>query len=95
MRINKTVTVGLLLGLALGSGTAFADDIQFSGLTAQWWQVMLSIPTTVNPLLDTAGADCMVGQRGPVWFLAGTFGGGPVTRTCSIPEGEMAVFSGH
>jgi hypothetical protein len=91
VRITKTVTLGLLVVLALGAGTAFADDIQFSGLTAQWWQVMLSIPTMVNPLLDTTGADCMVGQRGPVWFLPGSFGG-TVTRNCSIPEGEWLFF---
>jgi hypothetical protein len=93
MRINKTVTAGLLLGLALGAGTAFADDDnQLSGLTAQWWQVMLSIPTTVNPLLDTTGADCMVGQRGPVWFLAGTFSTVATIRACSVPEGEWLFF---
>jgi hypothetical protein len=34
----------------------------------------------------------MVGQRGPVWFLAGTLFGGPATRTCSIPEGEWLFF---
>ena len=48
MRINNTVTAGLLLGLALAAGTAFADDDQLSGLTAQWWQSMLSIPPGVN-----------------------------------------------
>jgi hypothetical protein len=33
----------------------------------------------------------MVGQRGPIWFLAGTFAGS-TTRTCSIPEGEYLFF---
>jgi len=27
-----------------------------------------------------------------VWFLAGTFGGGPVTRTCTIPAGKAIFF---
>jgi hypothetical protein len=36
----------------------------------------------------------MVGQRGSVWFLAGTFFplSGPVTRTCSIPEDTELFF---
>ena len=91
MRINNTVTAGLLLGLALAAGTAFADD-QLSGLTAQWWQSMLSMPPGVNPAADLTGADCMVGQRGPVWLLAGTFSGGSATRNCSIPQGEWLFF---
>lgn len=94
MRVKRSLFVGLFfgLGLALGGGTAFADIGPFSGLSAEWWQVMTSIPTTVNPLLDSTGADCMVGQRGPVWFLAGTFLGGPAMRTCTIPEGEWLFF---
>ncbi|HEU5229311.1 MAG TPA: hypothetical protein VFU49_15955, partial [Ktedonobacteraceae bacterium] len=50
-----------------------------------WWQWAFSIPTPVNPLLDTTGAHCSEGQSGPVWFLAGTITSGPVTRHCTIP----------
>jgi hypothetical protein len=74
-------------------------------LTAEWWQWIYSIPQpyTVsgtsytnqppyNPLFDT-GANCMAGQRGCVWFLAGTNGiTGPVTRSCSVPEGASIFF---
>jgi hypothetical protein len=34
----------------------------------------------------------MIGQRGPVWFLAGARSGEPVTRRCSIPEGVALFF---
>jgi hypothetical protein len=63
-------------------------------LAAQWWQWAVSIPADVNPLLDTTGDDCMVGQRGADWFLAGTFFplSGSVTRSCSIPEGVSLFF---
>jgi len=54
-----------------------------------WWQWALSIPTKNNPLLDTTGADCGQGQSGHVWFLAGTFGSGTATRSCTIPTGTM------
>ena len=74
-------------------GTAFADP--FQTLSAEWWQWALSIPTSVNPQLDAgqnAVQNAVVGQRGPVWFLAGVFGGGRVTRTCRVPEGVALFF---
>ena len=61
-------------------------------LTAQWWQWALSIPTSVNPMLDGNGDNCMVGQRDSVWFLAGAFFGGTAKRTCSVPEGVPLFF---
>src|SRR6266571_2683215 len=61
-------------------------------LTGEWWQFILSIPSSENPLLDTTGEKCAVGQRGPVWFLAGTVGAAPVTRTCSIPDRKALFF---
>lgn len=62
--------------------------------TAQWWELMLSLPFAVNPLADETGASCMIGQRGDVWFLAGNFGGtaAPSTRTCSVPDGKALFF---
>ena len=96
MRIKKTSTAMLILGFGLlfGVVSAFAEgsDDPLSSMTAQWWQLIVSIPTTVNPLVDSTGVDCMVGQRGRVWFLAGTFSGGTATRTCSIPEGQALFF---
>jgi len=60
-------------------------------LSAEWWQWVFSIPASVNPVLDETGVNCVVGQRGDVWFLAGSFGGA-VTRTCSVPEGKVLFF---
>ena len=65
---------------------------QLPTLTGEWWQWALSIPTSVNPQLDTTGANCMVGQRGTIWFLAGVFGGGSATRACSVPENSTLFF---
>lgn len=67
-------------------------------LTAQWWQWALSIPVPSNPLLDPTSpgdptaVNCMVGQRGPIWFLAGAASGGVIRRTCSVPEGVPLFF---
>ena len=58
---------------------------------AAWWTWALGIPKDQNPLFDTTGEFCHVGQEGPVWFLAGTFGG-DATRTCTVPAGKALFF---
>lgn len=102
---HATSAVALAVSLLLQTTPAIADPPIFmpqsapfgkslSEWTAEWWQLMLSLPTSVNPLADESGASCMVGQRGAVWFLAGNFGGtaAPSTRTCSIPENKAIFF---
>ena len=84
--------IGIGLGLMLPLQVAFADSDPFKKLSAEWEQWALSIPAAVNPLLDTTGENCMVGQRGSTWFLAGTFNGGQATRTCSVPEHTALFF---
>jgi hypothetical protein len=53
------------------------------------WSYIYAQPIDHNPFLDTTGADCAVGQSGPVWFLPAVPGatlGTSVTRTCTIPR---------
>lgn len=59
-------------------------------LTAQWWQWAISIPIATNPAADTTGEFCDEGQSGPVWHVAGSFGG-PVERSCNIPVGKSIL----
>jgi len=93
---TKYIVVVLFLALALLDGSissrAQGESELLASTTAQWWQYALSIPTNVNPLVDTTGADCMVGQRDPIWFLEGIFPGGTTTRTCAVPAGEWLFF---
>lgn len=58
-----------------------------------WWQWVLAIPNDRNPLPDSPGWNCSVGQSGKVWFLAGTWASGNVhlERQCTMPSGK-AVF---
>ena len=86
-------TAAMVLG-ALATPAFAADDTSesFRDLSAQWWQWALSIPAAINPVSDTTGANCMVGQRGPVWFLAGSITGVPTVRTCTVPEGVPLFF---
>jgi hypothetical protein len=63
----------------------------FSEWAARWWQWALSQPVPTNPVLDTTGALCAEGQSGQVWFLAGTFSGSAVTRSCTIEVGTALL----
>jgi hypothetical protein len=99
--------VGIIVGLAIVPRPgALADGQQpevfpaqesVFGLTygdwsAAWWQYVLSTPTGTNPVLDTTGTNCAVGQSsGPVFFLAGAATTDPVTRTCTIPAGKALL----
>lgn len=57
--------------------------------TAQWWQWIEALNS--EPLYEEGDVDCARGQSGDVWFLAGTAGGPPATRTCTIPEGTVLL----
>lgn len=97
---KRLTTIVMASFLALGSFAAFADDqpgiipIQshpygqtYGQWAVRWWQWALSIPASSNPVADTSGEFAGVGQSGPVWFLAGTFGNS-VERTVTIPAGK-------
>ena len=88
--------VGVVVGLTMLTRPAFAGGGATPGplseLTAEWWQWGLSIPKDQNPQSDATGQYCMVGQRGPLWFLAGTFNGDAATRACSVPEDKTLFF---
>jgi hypothetical protein len=66
--------------------------IAYGDWTAKWWQWALSIPQDANPVGDPTGNYCGQNQEGPVWFLAGTFGGS-AERACTIPEGKALLFA--
>lgn len=91
-------TASPLLPTANAAPGAPVIEIQTYGsgygeLSARWWQWLLSIPASVNPLFDNTGQHCAQGQYDDVWFLAGSFfGSPPVTRACTIPAGKPVFF---
>ena len=91
MRFIALVT-GILTATLVSMPAAFAQTKAYEQLSGEWWQWALSIPVTDNPLADLTGEKCMVGQRGDVWFLAGTFGAASATRACSIPQDTTLFF---
>lgn len=65
--------------------------LQFSEWCVQWIKWCLEEPIETNPAMDTTGRNCCQNQSGPVWFLAGTFGGA-ATRKCTIPMEKAIMF---
>ena len=59
--------------------------------TARWWQWVLSISKTENPVVDQVGKNCASNQSGPVWFLAGALKG-HAERSCVIPADKAVLF---
>ena len=56
----------------------------------EWWRWIWQGAATNHPALDPTGDSCGVDQQGPVFYLAGTFGGA-ATRTCTIPHGKLVL----
>jgi hypothetical protein len=97
-----TLALAIQTNLALArQGSAFDHRVapppshpygrSYGEWSAAWWQWAVSFPLEVNPLLDTSGASCGLGQSGPVWFLAGS-SGSAVTRSCAVPNGTAIFF---
>ncbi|MBL8878006.1 MAG: hypothetical protein JNG88_02710 [Phycisphaerales bacterium] len=63
------------------------DDRTYAEWTAAWWQWATSFDLASNPILDADGSQATNGQSGPMWFLAGTFGGSAV-RNVTIPANK-------
>jgi hypothetical protein len=64
--------------------TVFGDTI--AEWTEEWWTWVLQNPLDGNPQFDTTGASAGLNNEGPVFFVAATFGGDPVTRSFEVPD---------
>ncbi|XOF33917.1 MAG: hypothetical protein ACL93V_01045 [Candidatus Electrothrix sp. YB6] len=98
MKNSNAAVVILGLIVFLTAGSAYAGDKgnpavfgkTYGEWSAEWWQWRES--QDPNPLMEEGVVDCSKGQRGPVWFLAGTGGGGPIERECTVPKGKHLFF---
>ena len=68
------------------------DGKSAADLAAEWWQWAFSSREEINPVRDTSGVHCSVGQQGNVWFLAGGFGSSKISRRCVIPSKKHVFF---
>ena len=105
MRRIVVLALGVLLALTLVAPMASAQvgqGAKASGKAAQlaaaWWQWALADPVATSPLVgDYAGGPQCDGQPlrdvpGKKWFLAGSFDGSAVERTCTMPVGTQLFF---
>lgn len=105
MRRIVVLALGVLLALALSMPMALGQvgqGAKSSGKAAQlaaaWWQWALADPVATNPLVGdyTGGPQCdgrpLSDVPGKKWFLAGSFGGSAVERTCTMPVGTQLFF---
>jgi hypothetical protein len=95
------VTAVAAVGPAFGkAGQDSASSVSTGELSAEWWKWALSKPSTEFPLIgedpDYTEEQCngqpVTNKAGKYWFLAGTFDGSEVDRTCTIPAGKQLFF---
>lgn len=97
---SKLTALAAGIVLTVTTSAAFAGDLGILPLNSRpggksygqwvmsWWQWAFAAPEAYNPVADTTGAFASVGQSGPVWFLAGTFGTSE-ERTFTVPAGKI------
>jgi hypothetical protein len=102
--VKLLVTVALVLALSMVANLGWAAPTvlppssnpygkTYGEWEAIWWQWELVAPVNQDPVSDTTGKYAYANQPpGPVFFLAGTFGGGPVVRNVSVPAGKAFFF---
>ena len=96
--LAPTVASGTPAGAASPNPGVLPPSSQAFGRTygawsAAFWQYVESQPAPSNPLVDTTGANCRVGQSGPVFFLVGANGPGTIRRDeCKVPAGKALFF---
>lgn len=97
-------SVGVVLGLLVATPVPADDDRaqvieptskkahpSYQELAGDWWNWAVQFPLATNPIVEDGPVDCTRGQKGKIWFLAGTFGG-TAERECTIPSGKALFF---
>ena len=70
---------------------AYVEGKTIAEWTGDWWNWALSFEDELSPVSDTTGAQCGNGQKGNVWFLAGSYGSDAIHRECTIPTGKYLL----
>ena len=78
-------------GITCQKGPSGDGNMAIGEWQAEWLQWAVSLPADASPFLDNTGQNAGIGQHGPVWFLAGNFGGS-VNRTNAVPAGKWLFF---
>jgi hypothetical protein len=60
--------------------------------TEGWWNWAFSFPSSSSPFQDPTGVVATQHQSGPVFYLAGTSGGTPISRSFQVPGDRYVLF---
>jgi len=97
-KITVSALAAIVLGLqgaataaVISPGTSVAGHTQLEW-SEQWWQWIMSIPKSTNPLVDPNGDNATRDNNRAVFFLAGTLGGPSGPRTLDVPAGRPIFF---
>jgi hypothetical protein len=96
----QSIVLSCLLGASLSHAQAqqrVAPDATVGGMSQEdwsraWWQWAGSFSSQESPIADRTGELCGEKQKGPVWFLAGTYGTQRTIRNCKVPRGKYLFF---
>lgn len=103
--LRQSATAVVLFSLVLAASSADAGNPNpgvlpphsnafgktYGEWAGEWWNWGLQFPSATNPIMDTTGEFGHLGQEGPVWFLAGNFGG-TTQRQLTVPTGKALFF---
>lgn len=102
MSLGKSVLLAAAFSAVVSPSLAQTDlvvpptervvNISQSDWSKAWWQWAGSFDSSNSPIADRSGINCHLKQKGPVWFLAGTYGTARTIRTCTVPRGKYLFF---
>src|SRR5918994_4801317 len=88
--IALSVILALVVAAPIASGQTASQRQDLKALTDAWWTWAITEPGPMEGNYK-GGQKCEGEFVEGVFFLAGTFGGGDATRTCTVPA-DTALF---
>jgi hypothetical protein len=86
-----SVVLALAVAAPIASGQTAPQRQDLKALTEAWWTWATAVPSPLDGSYSSPDPRCEGEFVDGVFFLAGTTGGGPVERTCTVPA-DTALF---
>jgi hypothetical protein len=85
------VILALIVAMPMAFGQVSSPSQDLKELTGEWWTWAITDPSPLDGNYSSPDTRCEGEFVEGVFFLAGTFGGGDATRTCTVPA-DTALF---
>jgi hypothetical protein len=86
-----SVVLALAVAAPIASGQTASQRQDLKALTEAWWTWATAVPSPLDGNYSSPDPRCEGEFVDGVFFLAGTVGGDPVERTCTVPA-DTALF---